>query len=169
MEECQRSRRVLLLQAVAFAGGCGTKELQFPRSSKGTQAVSDIKIERVQPEDEEILEEWSRETQEPDLRGVGAARSSDEDWPWTVNVSVIEFIRVQPLESELAAAITTALADVDGVKQVHHEGRETWIISGQADGSLLAHAAAAVVDQFSVRTKAVLDALDAGDSAPGVR
>ncbi|WP_145061433.1 hypothetical protein [Engelhardtia mirabilis] len=122
--------------------------------------MSEIEIEQIQPADDEILEEWSRVTKERDLLGAGASRSSNEDWPWTVFVSVMEFVRVEPLESELAAAISSALADVSGVKEAHHDDRETWIISGQPDGSALVHAAAKVVDRFAPRTRAVLDDLD---------
>lgn len=125
--------------------------------------VSDVKIEKVEPADEESLEEWSRVTEEPDLEGVSAVRISDGDWPWQVHVSVMEFIRTEPLESELGAAVSAALAAVPGVREAAHEDRETWIIKGDADGSSLVRAASAAVDRFSSQTRKAFDELDSGE------
>ena len=125
--------------------------------------MSDIKIEKIQPADEENLEEWSRVTEQPELEGVSAVRSSDSDWPWQVHVWVMEFIRTEPLESELGEAVSAALAAVPGVREAAHEDRETWIIKGDTDGPSLVRAASAVVDRFSPQTRKALDELDSGE------
>ena len=122
--------------------------------------MSDIQVEKIEPADDESLEEWGRVTEEPELLGVGAVRMDDDEWPWQVQVSVMEFIRDEPLESELETAISRALAAVPGVVEAAHEDRETWIIKGKADGPSLVRAAAAVVDGFSARTRKALDDLD---------
>jgi hypothetical protein len=122
--------------------------------------MSDIQVEKIEPADDETLEEWSRVTDEPELLGVGAVRTPDDDWPWQVQVAVMEFVRTEPLESELEAAVSRALAAVPGVVEAAHEDRETWIIKGKADGPSLVRAAAAVVDGFSARTRKALDDLD---------
>jgi hypothetical protein len=119
--------------------------------------VSDVKVERVEPADKNVLEEWRRVTGEPDLLGVDAIRISDGNWPWQVHISVMEFIRVEPLESELGAAVSAALAAVPGVKVAAHEDRETWVITGDADGPALVRAASAVVNRFSGSAREVLD------------
>ena len=124
--------------------------------------MSDINVEKIEPADDEILEEWRRVTVETDLLGVGAVRLADGEWPWQVLVSVMEFIRDEPLESELVEAVSAALAAVPGVREAAQEDRETWVIQGDADGPSLVRAAAAVVDRFAPRTRAVLDELDPG-------
>jgi hypothetical protein len=124
--------------------------------------MNDINVEKVEPADEAILEEWRRATAEPDLLGVGAVRISDGEWQWQVLVSVMELVREEPLESELVAAVSAALAAVPGVREAAQDDRETWVIKGAADGASLVRAAAAVVDRFSPRTRAILDELDPG-------
>jgi hypothetical protein len=121
--------------------------------------MSDIEVEKIEPADEERLEEWSRVTEEADLHGVSAVRSNGE-WPWQVLVSVMEFVRDEPLESELSEAVSAALVAVPGVREAVHEDRESWIIKGDTDGPSLVRAAAGVVDRFSARTRAVLDELE---------
>ena len=124
--------------------------------------MSDVKVERIKPIDEEILEEWGRVTSEPDLLGVGAVRIPDDDWPWQVEVSVMEFIRAEPLESELAAAISEALSAVPGVTKAAREDREKWVVKGDADGPALVRAASTAVDRFSLKTRKVFDQLESG-------
>ena len=124
--------------------------------------MSDVKVERIAPADEENLEEWSRVTEEPELEGVSAVRCSDSDWPWQIHVWVMEFIRTDPLESELAAAVSAALAAVPGVREAAHDDRETWVIKGDTDGPSLVRAASAAVDRFSAQTRGALDGLDSG-------
>jgi len=117
--------------------------------------VPKIEVNRLNPQDEEIAEEWTRETNEPTLRGVGSSRwLEDEEWPWVVSVSVMEFVRTEPLESELATAVTTALAAVPNVREAHRDDRETWVVAGKPDGAALVRAVAEVVDTFAPRAQA---------------
>jgi hypothetical protein len=125
--------------------------------------VGDIEVERIEPADEEIREEWSRITEDPDLLAVGAVCTGDDDWPWQVHVSVMEFVREEPLQSELEVAVVTALAAVPGVKEVAHEDRETWVLKGEADGPSLVRAASVVVDRFAPRTRKLFDEFEAED------
>lgn len=122
--------------------------------------MSDIEIERIEPEDEEIREEWGRVTEESDVLGVGAVRMDDAEWPWQVYVSVMEFVRDEPLQSDLEVALSAALAAVPGVREAAHEDREVWIIKGEVDGPSLVRAASLVVDRFAPRTRKVFDEFD---------
>jgi serine/threonine protein phosphatase PrpC len=97
---------------------------------------------------ESPLEELGRSTDEPDIRDVGVARW-DRPFPWQVYVNVMEFVRVEPLETELRTAIRTALLRVDGVTDVVEEDREVWMIEGTPSGQDLLDAAASVVDSMS--------------------
>ena len=143
---------------------CGALSCYVDRSPPALDAgrfiVSEIEVEKIEPADEEILEEWGRVTDDPDLLGVGAVQMSEGDWPWQVSVSVMEFVRDEPLVSELPAAVTAALAAVPGVSEAAHEDRETWVVKGDVDGPSLVRAAAAVVDLFSPRARKVFDDFD---------
>ena len=127
-------------------------------------AMSDD-IRQIQPEDPEILEEWLRETDEPEVRAVGACRVAhwrDEavDWPgegdgWTVSVWAMEFVRSEPLESELRRRVLDALRGVSGVTQVAEHDREDWFLTGRTSGQALVVAAAQAVDELADRIRAV--------------
>lgn len=116
-------------------------------------------IRRVQPADSSLSEEWLRETDDPSLRGVNVTCSTDAgDWPWQVGVYVAEFVREEPLESELREKLDRALRAVSGVEAVAEEDREVWIVRGQPSGEALTAAAAAVVDEMADRLRvAVFD------------
>lgn len=58
------------------------------------------------------------------MRGVEAYLPEDDDW--RVVVAVAEFIREEPLESELVTGVETALRSGVGVTNVWHEDREQW-------------------------------------------
>jgi hypothetical protein len=97
---------------------------------------------------------WQRLTDEPDIRGVEVIRfNTDGPWQWQVVVSVMEFIREDPLEAELREAMAAALRAVPGVARVHEEDREVWVVDGSPSGEKLTHAAARVVDDFAARTR----------------
>jgi hypothetical protein len=109
------------------------------------------------PADEtDAAEAWERLTDEPDVRGVGAARP-DDDGDWAVVVWVMEFVRDDPLEDELRQRIEAALADVGGAVTVEEEDRECWVVSGTASGPELIAAAAGVVDDLADRTRPFVD------------
>jgi hypothetical protein len=103
---------------------------------------------RIQPADIEIAEEWLRETDEPDLRAVGACRI-DRVGGWQVSVCVMEFIRSDPLESEFCQRITKALQGVSGVASAEQQDREMWFVTGSPSGESLVEAVAHVVDSLA--------------------
>jgi hypothetical protein len=103
-------------------------------------------------------ESWERVTDDPDLKGIDARKGSGESW-WLVFVAVAEFIREEPLESELRQRMATALSAVPGVQSVDEEDREVWLVTGAPSGEALVRAAAAVVDDIAPRARAHLDSL----------
>jgi len=58
-----------------------------------------------------VEEDWERVNGEPDVRGVEAGRI-DFAGGWNVTVAVMEFVREDPLESELRRRIAAALRSV---------------------------------------------------------
>ncbi len=109
--------------------------------------------------DATLLDAWDRSTDEPELRLVDASLGDDPEWPWHVGAAVMEFVRVEPLESEIRDAMFLALSGVDGVTEVVREDREVWAVAGSPEGEALVDAAASVVDAFLDRTRAALSAL----------
>ena len=111
--------------------------------------MDDIRIERIKPRDEELLEEWVRITGEKDILGVCAARMSQSDWPWQVSIYVAEFIRSEPLQSELFDAITSALSGVPGVARAVQEDREVWAVQGNVAGDALVRACSLALNRLA--------------------
>jgi hypothetical protein len=71
----------------------------------------------------------------------------------------MEFIRVEPLESELRESTTAALLGVPGVDAVARQDREVWIVAGSPSGEALVRAAASVVDRYLSRTRGEYESL----------
>jgi hypothetical protein len=118
-----------------------------------------MEIERLY-NDEENVEEWSRVTDEVDLFGVEAVRTESQGpWQWTVLVSAMEFVREEPLESQLRTAIEGALRTVTGVKKVQEEDREVWIIDGAPIGPSLVEAVAIAIDGYAAELRAFMTEL----------
>ena len=111
--------------------------------------MAKIEIKQVEPEDEEVLEEWVRITEEEDLLGVSATRTADDKWPWRVWPHAAEFVREEPLQSQLFASITTALENVPGVKQAAQDDRECWVVQGHPSGENLVRAIAIALDSLA--------------------
>jgi hypothetical protein len=114
--------------------------------------VSD-EIRQIQPQDTEIQEEWIRETDDPEIRDVSACRI-DEIGGWLVFVSALEFVREDPLESELRQRIAAALRGVAGVTSADEHDREQWFVAGAPSGKSLIEAVALVVDDLAERAHA---------------
>lgn len=127
-------------------------------SKSDNENTGNIVVIKLQPMDSEILEEWIRETEEEDILGIGAARTKG-DWPWSVFVYAAEFIREDPLESELYQSIEKALESVPGVTDVFHEDREKWIIKGNPRGEDLVRACSLAVDKLSSAIREVYESL----------
>ena len=98
-------------------------------------------------------EAWERVTGEPDVRGVEASRI-DFAGGWNVTVAVMEFVREDPLESELRRRIAAALRSVGGVETAGEMDREVWFVTGTPSGDALVRAAAEVVDDLAGQTRA---------------
>lgn len=109
-------------------------------------------VQKVQPLDSGTAEEWIRKTDEPDLRAVSASKLRAGPW-WTVSAWVMEFIRTDPLESELRRRIADALSGVSGVTSVEEEDREVWTVTGTPTGKALVEAVAQVVDDLAPQTR----------------
>jgi hypothetical protein len=108
-------------------------------------------VQQIESEDEEITEEWLRETDEPEIRGVGA--SYTDEGGWIVDVWAQEFFRQDPLGIELRQRVQTALLAVDGVTQVDEQDNESWDVTGTPSGEALTRAAASVVDDMADRLR----------------
>jgi hypothetical protein len=97
-------------------------------------------------------EGWLRLTNEPEVRGVEAEPNMENaPWTWSLSVWAMEFVREEPLESELRAAIGVALESVPGVAEALEEDREVWAIAGSPDGEALVAAVADAVDGLAPR------------------
>jgi hypothetical protein len=74
-------------------------------------------------------ERWQRLTEDPDIRGVEVIQlKPNGPWQWSVTVSVMEFIREDPLETEIRDAMAAELRAVPGVRRVNEEDREVWVV-----------------------------------------
>ena len=111
-------------------------------------------VRRVPADEVDGVEGWDRLTNEPELRGIEAIRNESEGpWQWSVTVWAMEFVREDPLEQELRAAIAGALARVPGVTRVAEEDREVWVVDGVPSGEALVEAAAGAVDALVDRVR----------------
>ena len=97
-------------------------------------------------------EGWERITDDPDVCGVEAIKAADP-WVWSVTITAMEFVREDPLESDLRERVSRALRSVPGVADVAEEDREVWIVSGSPSGEDLVRAGASVVDAFADRIR----------------
>ena len=109
------------------------------------------------------VQEWIRETDDDDLRGVDALEVAEGGaWPWQVFVSMAEFVRDVPLEDEMRAAVDAAIRSVPGVTDVAEEDREVWIVAGTPSGEALVRAVGAAIDPLVERAASHLEAMDEG-------
>ena len=111
-------------------------------------------LRRVPDDEVDGAEGWERLTDEPEVRGVEALRGYSREWPWMVSLWAMEFVREDPLESELREEVARALRAVPGVTDVAEEDREVWVVAGQPSGEGLVGAASTVVDQLAHRIRA---------------
>ena len=109
-------------------------------------------VQRIPSEEDDVDEVWSRLTDEPDIRGVEAARIDDIDG-WLVEVSAQEFFRQDPLGLELRRRMAAALQAVGGVASVGEHDNESWFVTGTPSGEALTLAAAGVLDDLADRLR----------------
>lgn len=104
------------------------------------------------------MHSWELVTPDDEVSGVSAnSYQADE---WEVWVAAAEFVRSEPLESELQDGVTQALAEVAGVTVAFSEDRETWIVKGTAGGPSLVLAAGSVVARLKDRIDQALNDFD---------
>ena len=103
-------------------------------------------------------EAWERPTDEPDVRGIEVVRI-DESGGWQVAVAAMEFVRDDPLETDMRQRIVAALQGVKGVVMADEEDREVWLVTGTASGKELTEAAARVVDELASEIRAAMRGL----------
>jgi hypothetical protein len=119
--------------------------------------MNDDEVRQIEPEDDEITEEWIRETDEPEIRAVSAHHvDSNEDGDgdsWYVSIWAQEFFRRDPLGLELRQRIQAALLAVAGVTDAGEHDNETWHVEGTPSGEALTRAAASVVDDMADRLR----------------
>lgn len=98
----------------------------FARSqSVPATRASSVSVRRLSPEECDGLECWTRETTDSDIEGVEASlQGAKSGRYWQVDVSVMTLVRDVPLESEMRAAIASALEKVSGAASVHEQDRE---------------------------------------------
>lgn len=112
-------------------------------------------VQHIPPDGNRDYEQWQRLTDDPGIRGVEVIHrlKTDGPWQWSVTVWVMEFIREDPLETEIREAIAAELRAVPGVERVSEEDREVWVVDGSPSGEELTRAAAKVVDRFAKRSQ----------------
>jgi hypothetical protein len=108
-------------------------------------------VQLIASADPEISEEWLRETDEPEIRGVGAGYTEEDGW--FVDIWAQEFFRQDPLGVELRERVQAALRAVDGVTRVEEGDNESWQVTGNASGEALVQAAARIVDDMADRMR----------------
>jgi hypothetical protein len=62
-------------------------------SLRGKEKKPTIEVRKIIPEDNTVLEEWQRVTNEPDILGVEAAKMNGSKWKWQVFINAAEFVR----------------------------------------------------------------------------
>lgn len=117
-----------------------------------------VEVRQVTPADSELAEEWELQTDEPDVLGVDASRWKDEtEWAWQVGAGAMEFLREDPLQSEVRAAVLGALRSVPGVTAAEEEDREVWVVNGSPSGEDLVRAVAEALAPFETRIRAEVE------------
>lgn len=97
---------------------------------------------------------WLRSADDP-ARGVEVNLFADGTL--TVFVSAAEFIRADPLESELRSAVDEAVRIVPGVDDVYEEDRELWVITGTPDPEQVLQSVGEAVDRLEPRIRTEID------------
>lgn len=123
----------------------------------GDYCMADENID-LEKQEEDSLIEWVNRTSEPDILGVGASKESGDEY-WSVFVSVAEFVREEPLESEFRDVVSNALSNIEGVTSVQEEDREVWLVKGDVQGSELVLATVKALQSIYPKLKAYMEQL----------
>lgn len=140
---------------VAVLGYQLITQYRFSSQREKTVALTfpqQIVIEKIVSVDVEILEEWVRKCNKEyqPFHGVNAVKIEDTNFQWYVYFSAGELIRNAPFEAVLSESIYTSLSEIDGVKEVHREDTEVFIVDGDVCGEVLVETAAKAIDTFMV-------------------
>ena len=115
-------------------------------------------IRMMASQDDEILAEWVREGDDPDIQMVDVCQlARGGEWPWQVEVAAAEFVREEPFESEFRDRIDQAIRSVPGVQHVVEEDREVWLVSGNPDAEHLVRTVADAVDALAEGIRAAME------------
>jgi hypothetical protein len=101
-------------------------------------------------------EEWLH-GKDDDIRLVDVTK--DEQGDIQVSVGAVEFIRDEPLESRLRAAVLEAINSVEGVESAGEEDREVWFVQGEPSGESLARSVGTVINDLYDELSAYVDTL----------
>ncbi len=71
----------------------------------------------------------------------------------------MEFVRNDPLETDMRRRMATALRAVNGVATADEQDREVWFVTGTPSGKDLTEAAARVVDELAGEIRAAMRGL----------
>ena len=109
-----------------------------------------IETKKLVPQDDEILEEWIRvgDALDEQLQGVSAIKTMDDNYAWSIFLSLPEYLGNGPDLELLSGGVIQAVSKIEGVKAVFHEDREKWIIDGTCEPKSLIIAAALANDAF---------------------
>src|SRR5262249_27292298 len=139
------SLTVILVTGFSLASSCGgtahsAKDASGPATTMPSttststttvgQATTLAEGRRTPASQNEVSEEWDRLPADDGLGGDTLSHKSSGPLQWSVMVSVMEFVRDDPLESELRSRIAANLGAVPGVTSVQEEDREVWIVDG---------------------------------------
>ena len=125
-------------------------------------SIAGIIVERTDPADGGVVEQWSlRSEHEPlDVVGVEALRRDDAgEWPWKVHVSVADFLRTEPLDVELGISVDRALRSVEGVADTQHAAGDVWSVRGAPSGEAVVVAVSEALGRFAARIRIYLEDL----------
>jgi hypothetical protein len=129
-------------------------------TKKPVTAITGVEQVPADKRDSELAEAWTRTITDPSLRYVHGVEAqkwlAKSNWPWRINVWVMELVRDEELQAELRKRIATAVRAVRGVTNVAEEDREVWVISGAPSGEALVRSVAEVVDELAERALAVI-------------
>lgn len=78
-------------------------------------------------------------------------------WRWSVSVAATEGARDDVVQPALNAAVEAAIRSFPRVKDVYHEDREVWLVSGRFNAEKMVRAVSAAAGVFVPAIKALYD------------
>lgn len=125
-------------------------------TAPATEGMAETAAVEISYEQTDDGEEWVY-APDDDVRTVDVVKTDDD--VTQVIVGAAEFVREEPLESRLRAAVLGAILAVDGVDGAYEEDREVWTVDGDPSGDGLVRAVAAAVDEMYDDLAAHVDGL----------